>query len=408
MRARLRFVRPLAPTSSMLTSNLLRARVRSGVVKCQYVAVDEETVGRAARMVAAFRDGVGGPKGAITSEVDDIVGHGTDFVLWRGLAKLCEDRSTYETVCAVDPVDLRRVVFEAAFRGAGPSTREAALQAAAAELGLEVAEVEEGMYADLDERQVLVDFDALEPEELVHRYNLALAQAVLFKALEMRVRIARPNPDRLRYVFSTLKFHGLMHRVRRDGDEVEVTIDGPASLLKMSRKYGLQMAVFLPALIHLDAWELEADIDWKGKERKFELSAEDGMVSHYRPRGQWRTDEEQWFEERCANEELEFDIERVGSVVELPDGEVLVADYVARAADGREAFIEIVSFWRAGYLRRRIEALSAIDVPFVLVVSERLKADREKIDAQGIPVVYYKGVIIPSKVVAAVAEALGS
>jgi predicted nuclease of restriction endonuclease-like RecB superfamily len=71
--------------------------------------------------------------------------------------------------------------------------------------------------------------------------------------------------------------------------------------------------------------------------------------------------------------------------------------------------VEIVSYWRAGYLRRRIEMLDSIDRPFVLVVSERLQADREKLEVE-LPgqVVFYKGVILPKKVIAAAEAALSS
>lgn len=393
----------------MLTADLLRVRVRKGVVKPQYVKESDETLEAAHELVEAFRAGAQRPAGEIREQIDAIVGHGTDFLLWRGLAKLLDDRSTFETVAAAEPSELRRRAFELAFEGAAvdPARRSQILQTLAEEFEIEVAEVDEALYADLDDRQLLVEFEEIEPLQLIRRYNLALAQAVLYRATRMRVVLHAPNPDRLRYMMGAMKFHGLMHRAHHHDDEVHFEIDGPASLFKLSRKYGLNMATFLPALVLLDDWELTADLDWKGKEREFHLSSEDDLHSHYRARGQWRTDEEQWFEERFEKTTEDWKLERRGTLVELRDGEVIVADYVLTSPQEQEVAVEIVSFWRSAYLRRRIQMLDSIERPFVLVVSERLKADREKLTGElPLQVVFYKGVIIPNKVLAAARAAL--
>jgi len=90
----------------------------------------------------------------------------------------------------------------------------------------------------------------------VTRYNLALAQAVLYDATEMRIRVW----DHFGTVFSYVKLFGLMHRIYpidSDGERVantdqaagyEAVLDGPASLFSKSQKYGIRMANFLPAL----------------------------------------------------------------------------------------------------------------------------------------------------------------
>ena len=394
----------------MLTADLLRARVRKGVVKPQYVEKSDEVLAAATQLVQLYRTGRGRPAGELQAEIDAIVGHGTDFLLWRGLAKLLDDRSEYAPASTIDGPHVRRRAFELAFDG-GPvdaERRRVIIAALADEFETTTDDIDAALYADLADRQVLTAFKEIEPDQLIARYNLALAQAVFYRARSLRIVLHRPDPDRLRYLMSALKFHGLMHRASHVDDALEVEIDGPASLFKLTRKYGLKMAIFLPALVLLDDWSLTADLDWKGNDRAFELTSEDGLESHYKPRGQWRTDEEQWFEQRF--EELDTDgwtLERRGTLVELRDGEVIVADYVRTSPQGEEVAVEIVSFWRAAYLRRRIEMLDSVDRPFVLVVSERLKADREKLDVElPLEVVFYKGVILANKVIEAAAAAL--
>ena len=103
---------------------------------------------------------------------------------------------------------------------------------------------------------------------LLNRYNLALAQAVLYDATELRIRVW----DHFGTVFSYVKLFGLMHRIYpidAAGERVastdaaegyEAILDGPASLFRQSRKYGIRMANFLPALPHCNRWELDAEI----------------------------------------------------------------------------------------------------------------------------------------------------
>jgi len=154
------------------------------------------------------------------------------------------------------------------------------------------------MYADLEENKRLVRFgdlvfddhhqtddsstttrltgdseetyaeDTISVDWLLTRYNLALAQAVLYDATEMRVRVW----DSFATVFSYVKLFGLMHRIYpidNTGTRVENTdladgyearLDGAASLFSKSRKYGIRMANFLPALPLCNRWEMEADI----------------------------------------------------------------------------------------------------------------------------------------------------
>ena len=40
------------------------------------------------------------------------------------------------------------------------------------------------------------------------------------------------------------------------------TIDGPLSLFTATNKYGLQIALFLPALLHCHDFRLDAELRW--------------------------------------------------------------------------------------------------------------------------------------------------
>ncbi|MFW5968917.1 MAG: DUF790 family protein, partial [Persicimonas sp.] len=263
--------------------------------------------------------------------------------------------------------------------------------------------IDEGLYADLDERQRLVEFDELEPLELLHRYNLALAQAVLYKATSLEIHLGPRDSNELRYLFQTLKFYRLMHRVEQREAGYRLLIDGPASLFKRSRKYGLRMATFLPALVLLDDWTMVASLDWDDDgQHRLTLSDEDGLVSHYTARGQWVAEEERYFEERFSETDTDWQLERQGSILELADNQVIVPDYQLTHPDGRTVYLEVVGFWRLDYLQRRIDMLvDSLGDPLVLVVSERLKTGRVELEEAPVEVVFFKSVILVDRVLQA-------
>ncbi|MFB6263688.1 MAG: DUF790 family protein [Bradymonadaceae bacterium] len=387
----------------MLTSDLLRTRIRSGRVEPEYLdARDPDRLDRADTLIGIFDEHVGESRREVDDAVDGVVGYGTDYKIWRGLAKLLYDRSEFEIRAPAEPRELRRSVFERAASTEGDlggDWRTRVLEDVAEEFDLRPEEIESGLYADLEDRRVLASFDALGPDQLLHRYNMALAQAVLYSATHLEIRVEDCDPNRLRYVFGALKFNRLMHRVRRVDGGYQLTVDGPASLFERTRKYGIHMARFLPALATAPGWELQADLDGEGESRRFEVSSEDGLVSHYDPDGQWKADEEAYFEEQFADWDTDWRLERRASLLDLGENEVLVADYALTGPDGRLAFLEIVGFWRISYLERRIELLERRDdLPLVLAVSDRLNTGRRELEESPAEVFFFKSVILVDEV----------
>ena len=409
----------------MLTSDLLRVKVRKGEVSPQFIdPQDPQALSVANALCACFEVHLGKTRGELFEAIEDLIGFGTDFLIWRGLSKLLYDRSEFEVESPVDPSLLRQTVFDLA-QSLGPVTHEAVrqkvYQEAARTLGVEGLDAERCahvLYADLEARKPLVSHKKISPQALLHRYNLALAQAVLYQAVSLEITLREEDPNLLRYLFQSLKFHRLMHRIWRETDgSWRLHVDGPVSLFSQSRKYGLQMSTFLPSLVLMGGWEMEAALKWKKtkKPHLMRLSSEDGLVSHYRAKGQWISDEERMFESRFAKatktakkngDGLAWTLERRGTLIELGEGEVLIPDYVLGHESGEKVFVEVVGFWRRTYLARRLEYLERKkDVPLILVVSQRLGAERKKVEQAHPFVVFYKGVIVLDEVLQAAERA---
>ena len=62
-------------------------------------------------------------------------------------------------------------------------------------------ELATGLFADLPSRQVLTEFDPPMSDALLHRYNLAQAQGVFYRAHELTITAHRNTPARYKQLF---------------------------------------------------------------------------------------------------------------------------------------------------------------------------------------------------------------
>src|SRR5262249_34820653 len=189
-----------------------------------------------------------------------------------GLAKLLEDRCDFEVAASLPPEQIREAVFRAATarRQAPAATdmrtafdRAGVLAGAAAQLELTPEQVGQGLFADLKSEQCLIRFDAITAERLLERYNVALAQAVLLRSTGLEVHLRGETPARYRQLLRLVKFHRLVCDVV-DGapGEYVLRLDGPLSLFSATQKYGLQLALFLPAVLRCREFHLKAELSW--------------------------------------------------------------------------------------------------------------------------------------------------
>lgn len=381
----------------MLTADLVQARVYKKKVRPRYVNDrDPELLDLARQLIETFESYRGRARQELEEELEEILGSDTDVLLHRALAKLLFDRSTFEAEAPVEPEDLRRAVFVAAADAYRAEVaegerfafdRDAALAAAAEAFEIAPEAVDGGLYADLKGEQVLTEWKRCEPEWLLKRYNVALAQGVLLRATELRLDLVAETPEKHRALFRKVKFFQLMHRVSRrspggDGEPggFRLVLDGPASLFKASGKYGVRMASFLPTLLHFDDWSLEADVRWGPKRRNcvFELSSEKGLRPYTKLTGQWQPEEIAAFPGRFAELESEWSVSKDGDLVDLGGEGVLVPDFVfEHAPTGTRVVMEVFGFWRKGAIDSRLRLLRRHGPKnLVLAVSSQLATGR--------------------------------
>lgn len=398
----------------MLTAELVNVRLYKGEIKPRYVdADDDQVLGLAEQLIDAFAQAVGQRRGDLDAELEDILGNGTSFLLHRGLAKLLRDRCVFETASPVPPEDLRRQVFEAAAiarrEGAGGSgfARQDVLERTAEALDLTAEAVEAGLFADLQDQQVLIDAELPKARALLDRYNVALAQGVLLRARQLEIRVTGLSSRDYESLFRQIRFHQLMHRVSRDGTGWCIILDGPISALQSSGRYGLAMAKFLPTLLHFGGWTLEARLAWGKRRRRylFHLTAAQGLRPHTKLGGRWLPDEVTALLPRISSLAPDWSVRAGDVLIDLGGLGVLVPDLVfEHTASGKVAYLEIFGFWNKGAVSKRVRLLNKHGPPNVVVavlgsLAAGAAEDLEKLPGQ---VLLFKRTILPKKVLRAV------
>jgi uncharacterized protein len=399
----------------MLPTELLMHRHQGETIIPRRLELNESNLAIATDLILLFRQARGCERGTLNQQLQELEGEETDYRFKRGLAHLLtQSHSTFETVSPLDPQTLRQRAFHlSAQQPPSPATAQQTLKTLAQqltqELGREVfsAQIQSGLYADLNEHQVLVEFEEPTPEALLHRYNLSQVQGIFYRASEIILNAHRNDPGEYKLLFRYLKLFGLMAYIEGDTEHgFTLTIDGPVSVFQNSTRYGLALAKLLPALLHVTKWSLTAVLQIKDtysnstSTRRFSLDAACGLVSHYPPGKTFDSLLEAGFAERWEKTKTEWRVEREVDLIPIP-GSVMIPDFRLVHPDGRTALLEIVGYWRPEYLRKKFSQVQqAGRTDLILAISERLNLEKTGIDFRKTPahLVWFKDRLLPKDV----------
>ena len=401
----------------MLTPDLIRARRRSGRLELPPLRPTERTrlLHVAERLLEILKNNPEKPRCEVLGLWDDVEHAPGDFKLIKGLRKLLNDRCTFEPQAAVEPRLLREAVFvrAAASRRAlssGETLDTAAICSLAAQsLEVEAQEVQGALFADLKENHRLKAFDPISPEALVGDYELAQRQAVLLRAVRVVVTLYAPDPGACRRFFQRLKFRRLLYTIERQPkDAWRVEIDGPFSLFKAATRYGMQLALMLPALDEVGAWELDAEIRW-GKERApCQFHLEGGASVSSAERTVRLPDDVEKLRAGFSRLKTPWTVEPAHELLDLPGVGLCVPDLVfSHRESGRRVCLEVMGYWSRDAVWRRVELVQAgLPQPMIFALSSRLRVSESVLDDSLPSQLYvYKGTM-SAKVVAARLDAL--
>ena len=387
----------------MLTPDLVRARRRRGELLLVELGKDRAAAEQlSSALLALAREHVGRTRGELAQAMSDISAGARQRKIWLGLTKLVEDACDFAVESPIDPARLRSEVFllaasERKELGAGARfERGALLERLAAQHGTAVEQLERALYADLRASHILLAGPRIDAGQLVERYERAQRQAVLLRSVRLVAEVRCAAPAAYRNLFNKLKFRQLLHRIERlPAGGYRIEIDGPFSLFESVTKYGLSLALVLPALEECDTLRLSADVRW-GKAReplsfRFECKNLGG-----RPGRSQLPDDVQALLDAFNKLDSEWTGAATDAIVDLPGIGVCVPDVVFEHRPSRlRVFLEVLGFWSRDAVFRRIEmAQRGVGERMLFAVSSRLRVSEALLDDVDAAALYvYKGSI---------------
>ena len=390
----------------MLTADLVRARSRAGKLHLQKLEgkTSDRALELAGSYIAIAKTCVGQRREEFELTCRAVKTQGWDRRLAAGLLKLITDRCQFEADSETDPRALREQVFSraaAARQAAAPEAifdRQQVLDAVAQEQQTTAEQLERQLFCDLRSAHRLLSFAALDPAQLVTNYRLAQGQAVLLRATKVVAEVHCKSPAAFRHLFRQLKFHRLLFSVDRQKDgSYRLEIDGPFSLFSSVTKYGLKLALALPAIRQCETWSLRAELLW-GKERKrlsFELAGTaDAPSPGRRPKARL-ADEARALLDKFDNDGP-WSAKPSTEVLHLPGVGLCVPDLVFQRKDRDEkVYVEVLGFWSRPAVWARVELVNkGLAHRVLFAVSSRLRVSEAALDEDLPGALYvFKGVM---------------
>jgi predicted nuclease of restriction endonuclease-like RecB superfamily len=400
----------------VLTADLVNARRRGGelCLVALDVAARQRALALAETLVSITAASVGRARDELLLALAAIEVGPREHRLRDGLVKLIEDRCQFDNSDGADPQEMRRDVFARASRARATLPPGAILDRAsilaevAAQRGISADAVERALFADLRGAHLLTEFHAPSAAFLVTVYEHAQAQAVLLRAVKVTVDVRCAAAGGLRALFRRLKFLRLLHTVARTEQGHRIVIDGPFSLFESVTKYGLQLALVLPALEQCDAWKLEADVRW-GKDRlplAFRLSSSAWSAQGAPAETAPLPDDVQALVRSFVALGTPWRVAESTDILELPGVGLSIPDLVferdhGQAATPERVYLEVMGYWSRAAAWKRVELVEAgLPERILFAVSSHLRVSEEALDGTVSGAIYVYKRAMSARVVA--------
>jgi len=320
----------------------------------------------AERMLSIYRHGLHRQRRHLHRAVETIFSDEPDCPPRRihAFCKLLDDQSTFQSDTRGATARLRLEVFTAA-AACHPLVQQPdrlfehehiqAKNQIAADLNVSRDDLERRLYADVIPFQRLAAFAGYpDAAALLARYNVAQLQAALYRAQIVTVIATEDFKTILRYA----KLARLLHEIETLGpSQYRMIFSGPTSELRQTRRYGVNFARFLPALLACRGWRMKAQLQtpW-GTTATLQISENDGFSSHLPPPNEFDSSLEQSLAQNFGDCRDGWRLTREGKIL-FERQTAFIPDFVFRHDDGAEVLLEIVGFWTPEYLEHKRQVI---------------------------------------------------
>lgn len=179
----------------ILPPDLIRVKRTKEALNPQFAQDDK--LGLAKTLIATYKANVDKRHSDLLEALSNCEDLGYDFKLVRGLTFILDGFCFFSIRSVLPPLKARTLLFEEATKTPVylESDKNAVLSRVALILNASSEDVDESMYADLEDEQQLIEFNEPDPLQLLQSYNFALLVAVLSYSTILTIQYSGKNPE---------------------------------------------------------------------------------------------------------------------------------------------------------------------------------------------------------------------
>lgn len=380
----------------MLTKDLLRYKISGDYAKLQFIsAQDPWLLSLASSLITLFENAVSScTREDLEEQLFPLVNASQDVILTKSLVKLLMDRSLFSgksTREEQDPGALRHALFLKSMELLdSEECPEDPLAFREKVWACFPQQSDRILYNDLPEYETLLRVKKIYPQELLERYNVSLVQSMILYAGEMVCTLPAEDPALLRRFFKYLKFFRLLFRAelkkRKDGSSViQLHIDGPASILEHSIRYGLLLANFFPAICVFPRWKMSCELKIRSRSIRLALDESAPLAWSYSNFGAYIPEEFRLFREYFMQKQTGSAWEMIPreGFLSLEGNKIAFPDFAFRHKESAlEVDVELFHPWHRNELSSRIAYLETHPETALILGADRscLKKDESLLE----------------------------
>lgn len=323
----------------------------------------------------------------------------------RKFAQFVLDKLGRDEIKAIlSPRRARSAVFMEATRSI--KSRADILSNVAQTLKINPMALDDSLFADLPGERIL-NFQSLSNlsiQEFTLRANLDLIKGFLFRASSIEIELFGNSRPVVRHA----KLHGLICTVAGNNPKNFTTVDdaniclnisGPYSIFRRTLLYGRALGELVPFLQNCNSYKLAAKVHLGEREFILKLQSGDPILP-----AQNHKSYDSLIEERFALQfrklATEWDLIREPNPIEA-SGTLIFPDFLIkhRFDHSQVWFFEIIGFWTADYLSKKLERLQKAKISnLILCINEKLNCTLSEGLVESHKVIFFKNKIDPAAV----------
>jgi predicted nuclease of restriction endonuclease-like RecB superfamily len=384
----------------LLPDNLLPLRIRDGRAIVGYLSDGDQGWVRA--LIDELERHVGRPERELRDRLAEPLPMPSPLLQRRVAASVLSRLWRATTQAPIPPREARRAVFDEMAAAATP--RRDVLTTVGERLGIAPAELAAALFADLPGERIVRSPDAVPTTtEAIRRINLAMAQAMLFRATSVRVRVE----GQTRALVRIAKLRGLICTVSIPSEERSpyLELSGPYALFRRTLLYGRALAALVPPLVACARFSLNATCVVRTQAVDFVLTSGDPVSADDQARP-FDSKLEERFARQFRKAAPDWDVVREPEPVRAGDG-LIFPDFLLRHRQdpSRKFLVEIVGFWTREYLEKKLAGLRRANLDNLIVCVDADRGCSEGDLPLGARVVRFTKTIDPRAVLALIERA---